>query len=68
MTLPGPWGFLPDRGLAPYGATKAALWMLTRYLASELAPSVRVNGLVPGFTQGSTADGTPRETYDHPSR
>ena len=28
-------GLLPTKGLLPYGATKAALWMMTRYLASE---------------------------------
>lgn len=51
-------GFLPNPGLTPYGTTKAALWMLTRYLAAELAPAVRVNGLVPGFTQGPSIDDT----------
>jgi NAD(P)-dependent dehydrogenase (short-subunit alcohol dehydrogenase family) len=57
-------GFLPNRGLTPYGSTKAALWMMTRYLATELAPTIRVNGLVPGFTAGPSVDATPQETYD----
>jgi NAD(P)-dependent dehydrogenase (short-subunit alcohol dehydrogenase family) len=42
-------GLLPTKGLLPYGATKAALWMMTRYLASELAPVIRVNALCPGI-------------------
>jgi len=29
-------GLLPTKGLLPYGATKAALWIMTRYLASVL--------------------------------
>jgi NAD(P)-dependent dehydrogenase (short-subunit alcohol dehydrogenase family) len=42
-------GHLPAPTMAPYGVSKAALWMLTRYLASELAPHVRVNALCPGL-------------------
>jgi NAD(P)-dependent dehydrogenase (short-subunit alcohol dehydrogenase family) len=39
-------GFSPivREGRVAYGTTKAALWMMTRYLA----PAIRVNGLVPG--------------------
>jgi NAD(P)-dependent dehydrogenase (short-subunit alcohol dehydrogenase family) len=33
-----------------YGCTKAALAMMTRYLAKECAPEVRVNALCPGTT------------------
>jgi NAD(P)-dependent dehydrogenase (short-subunit alcohol dehydrogenase family) len=43
-------GHLPAPTMAPYGVTKAALWMLTRYLAAELAPQIRVNALCPGLT------------------
>jgi len=43
-------GHLPAPTMAPYGVSKAALWMLTRYLATELAPQVRVNALCPGLT------------------
>jgi NAD(P)-dependent dehydrogenase (short-subunit alcohol dehydrogenase family) len=46
--------FLPLSPMAPYGVTKAALWTLTRYLAKECAPKVRVNAITPGTT---SADG-----------
>jgi NAD(P)-dependent dehydrogenase (short-subunit alcohol dehydrogenase family) len=47
--------------MAPYGVSKAALWMLTRYLAAELAPQVRVNALCPGLTSegGTMRDAEP---------
>jgi pteridine reductase len=38
----------PLPGYAVYGAAKAGLAMLTRTLARELAPRVRVNGVAPG--------------------
>jgi len=41
-------GFAPYQNHAVYSAAKAALIMLTRSLALELAPSVRVNGIAPG--------------------
>jgi NAD(P)-dependent dehydrogenase (short-subunit alcohol dehydrogenase family) len=48
-------GFLPVPTQAAYGATKAALWMVTRSLALELAPAIRVNALVPGVVSESGA-------------
>jgi NAD(P)-dependent dehydrogenase (short-subunit alcohol dehydrogenase family) len=44
--------FLPLTPMAPYGVTKAGLWTLTRYLARECAPKVRVNAITPGTTSG----------------
>jgi pteridine reductase len=40
--------FEPWRGYAHYASAKAALAMLTRLLALELAPGFRVNGVAPG--------------------
>ena len=39
---------LTARGMVTYGTVKAALTQLTRLLAVELAPGVRVNGIAPG--------------------
>lgn len=50
-------GLQPTPQLGPYGVSKAALWMLTRYLAVEGAPAVRVNALCPGLV---SEDGMPR--------
>jgi NAD(P)-dependent dehydrogenase (short-subunit alcohol dehydrogenase family) len=52
-------GLLPTPNMGPYGVSKAALWMLTRYLAVELAPQVRVNALCPGVTTPEGAPGHP---------
>jgi pteridine reductase len=38
----------PLKKFAPYSATKGGLWTLTRVLASEWAPDVRVNSISPG--------------------
>ena len=50
-------GFLPTPGGLPYGATKAALWTMTKYMSNELAPSIRVNAICPGLT--TSAGGGP---------
>ncbi|KAH7446360.1 hypothetical protein KP509_01G052800 [Ceratopteris richardii] len=42
-------GFNPQGSLAMYGVTKTALFGLTKALAAELAPNVRVNCVAPGF-------------------
>ena len=34
-----------------YGATKAAVVMMTRMLAAEWAPTIRVNAVAPGYTR-----------------
>lgn len=46
--------FRPRGTALAYGASKAALWSMTQYLAQFCAPKVRVNGLVPGLVQSET--------------
>jgi 7-alpha-hydroxysteroid dehydrogenase len=41
-------GRLRDRGFVAYGTAKAALAHMTRLLAADCAPKVRVNGVAPG--------------------
>jgi NAD(P)-dependent dehydrogenase (short-subunit alcohol dehydrogenase family) len=42
-------GLAPHSGLGVYGVTKAAVLMLTKTLALELAPDIRVNAIAPGL-------------------
>jgi NAD(P)-dependent dehydrogenase (short-subunit alcohol dehydrogenase family) len=44
-------GVLTEPGIGYYNATKAAVIHLTRQLAAELAPGVRVNGVAPGIVR-----------------
>lgn len=44
-------GFSPAPFLGLYAVSKAAVLMLTKVLAQELAPSIRVNALAPGLIQ-----------------
>ena len=52
-------GIKPWRGYAHYCTAKAGLAMLTRCLALELAPEIRVNAIAPGailFPEGKKSD------------
>ncbi len=44
-------GFYPGPGMGPYNVSKAALVHLTRQLALEMAPGVRVNGVAPAVVK-----------------
>lgn len=44
-------GVTASPGAYPYQASKAGLTQLTRSLATDLAPAIRVNGVFPGFTR-----------------
>ena len=50
-------GLGPEPQIGWYNATKAAVLHLTRQLAWELAPTVRVNGLAPGLVRTELARG-----------
>jgi NAD(P)-dependent dehydrogenase (short-subunit alcohol dehydrogenase family) len=55
-------GMVPHSGLGVYGVTKAAVLMLTRTLAAELAPDIRVNAIAPGLIETKFSEvlwGTP---------
>ena len=43
-------GSFGSRGFAAYGTAKGALLKLTRHMASDLAPKIRVNAISPGST------------------
>jgi NAD(P)-dependent dehydrogenase (short-subunit alcohol dehydrogenase family) len=48
-------GLLTEPGIGYYNATKAAVIHLTRQLAAELAPGVRVNAVAPGLVRTQLA-------------
>ncbi len=49
-------GRLTDRGFAAYGTAKAALSHLTRLMATECAPRIRVNAIAVGSTATSALE------------
>jgi NAD(P)-dependent dehydrogenase (short-subunit alcohol dehydrogenase family) len=51
-------------GLGAYNASKAALIHLTRHLAVELAPNVRVNAVAPGIVRTRLAEALWKERED----
>lgn len=51
-------------GIMAYSAAKAALVNFTKTLAKELAPTVKVNAIAPGFVQSSAYDNVPEETKE----
>jgi len=49
-------GRMADRGFVAYGTAKAAMIHLTRNLAADLAPRIRVNAIAPGAIATSALD------------
>jgi NAD(P)-dependent dehydrogenase (short-subunit alcohol dehydrogenase family) len=55
-------GLLPDRpNMTAYAASKGGVVNLTRSLAAELAPRIRVNSVCPGMVDTPMTAGLPRE-------
>jgi len=48
-------GFIAEPGIGVYNVTKAALVHLTRTLAAELGPAIRVNAVAPGLVRTDMA-------------
>ena len=56
---------MPTPAVVPYGGAKAALNAMTRSLAAEYGPKVRVNTLSPGPFLTDIADAWPAEQREH---
>jgi NAD(P)-dependent dehydrogenase (short-subunit alcohol dehydrogenase family) len=65
VNLASETAFSGSHGMSHYVASKAAVIGLTRALARELGPSIRVNAIAPGYTdtEGGRGIGDP-DTYD----
>ncbi len=50
-------GQFSNRGFAAYGTAKGALIKLTRHMAQDLSPKVRVNAIAPGAIRTSALEG-----------
>jgi NAD(P)-dependent dehydrogenase (short-subunit alcohol dehydrogenase family) len=50
-------GLVPHSGLGVYGVSKAAVLMITKTLAAELAPDIRINAIAPGLIQTRFSEG-----------
>ena len=57
-------GRLRDRGFVAYGTAKGALSHMTRLMAADLAPKVRVNGIAVGSIATSRARDRARRRRD----
>ena len=55
LNLASVGGMSVERGIGIYNTTKAAVIHLTKVLASELGPSVRVNAIAPGLVKTDMA-------------
>lgn len=49
-------GIKPETGIGMYGASKAALFQVTRQLAVELGPNIRVNAVAPAVVKTKFAE------------
>lgn len=49
-------GIKPEDGIGMYGASKAALFQVTRQLAVELGPNIRVNAVAPAVVKTKFAE------------
>lgn len=49
-------GYVVDDGVGYYNSTKAAIMLMTRQLAYELGPAIRVNAIAPGLVKTKFAE------------